>query len=146
MTQTSTLSGLLLSAAILAACGGGGGGGGIGPDGGGGGGGGGCSLVGTWHFTVGSPPLASTYQAQADGSALLTFGSAPAQSGTWMVDPDRIIHIVDTTSTSKSCGQSVVGTYQLTFTADCGAVTFTLLADSCAGRAQVVNGLTMTRD
>ena len=143
-------SAFLFVMVCAAACGNGGGGGG--PDGGGGGPGGGpgdgsCSLVGTWHFTVsapGGPPLASTYEAKSDGSSQLTFGSAAARSGTWAVDHDTI-HIVDTSSTSQSCGAGVVGTYHLAFASGCAAVTFTLVDDMCSGRAQVVGGLTMTR-
>ena len=47
--------------------------------------------------------------------------------------------------TNRRCGADVVGIYAMAFASGCNQVTFTLVDDACAMRAQVVNHLTMTK-
>jgi hypothetical protein len=108
---------------------------------------GGCDFAGSWN----APPIggsAATFVANADGTTLLTLGSAGTVSGTWSLASD-VVSLTDTAATGagtqQQCGAGVVGRYHVGFHDACGAATFTLVSDACAMRSAAVDGLTVTR-
>jgi hypothetical protein len=106
---------------------------------------GGCSLVGGWNVT-GSP--GTTWTAMSNGTATLSLGGAGTVSETWAI-MNGDVGFTDTAATgggsSQKCAADVVGIYSTAFATDCKTVTFTLVDDACAMRAQVVNHLSMTK-
>jgi hypothetical protein len=141
MTWLRSIPALIIAAA-LAACGGGSSSNG-GPDAAPSGS---CSLVGTWNVTGSA---GTTWTGRADGSATLSLGGgAGTVSEAYAVMNGHVgFNDIGATGagTSQQCAKDVVGIYTMAFAASCNQVTFTLVDDACAMRAQVVNGLSMTK-
>jgi hypothetical protein len=105
-----------------------------------------CSLVGTWNVTGSS---GTTWTGRADGTATLSLGGGAGTVTEGFAVMNGHVGFDDVSATgagaSQQCAKDVVGIYTMAFANGCNQVTFTLVDDACAMRAQVVNGLSMTK-
>ncbi len=107
-----------------------------------------CRMIGDWSTMV--PGGSLWFRFIADGTweaalSLMQLTSGPRIAlGNQSETPPRIV-LTNDPSMVSGCAMSDRGEYTITYTPGCGSARWTLVTDTCSGRAAALNGATLTR-